>query len=524
MSWGKRGATVADLVRLAARRTPHRVAVKMNGGRELSYEELDARTNRLANALRARGLSPGDRLAAWMEDSIEYVEVYVAAAKAGIVIVHINARFQATEARHHLSDSGARSLVWSAGLRERVADLDTELDLSIVVGDADLDGVDEYEELLLAGADAAPSPPDPDDLYIIGYTSGTTGVPKGAMLTHRSVVAIARMNAMSYRLPTFSVVALTGSMSFVAIVPAHIITHLYVGGTIVIMGRWDSESLIATIERERVTFTYLPSPTIVEFTELAANDPSRLSSLQSVLHSASRADPEKLRGLCEVIGDRFLEGLGMTENSGGLVTATIRSDISGNPDTRDVFASVGRAAVEALVGIVDETGVPLPHDGTTVGEIVVQSPALMDGYWNQPDAGAPVLRDGWYHTGDLGTMDAAGYLYMLERRTDLIVSGGMNVYPSEVERCIDQLPGVAASAVVGVPHERWGQTVAVAIVRSDPQLSAEQVIEHCATQLASYKKPTYVQFVDELPLTASLKVKRGAVREMLVASLNDPTQ
>jgi acyl-CoA synthetase (AMP-forming)/AMP-acid ligase II len=437
-------------------------------------------------------------------------------------MVPINARLRSAEAEHPLADSGARLLFYSGGIAGSVEELDAAgAGLTLVrVGDAEGPAAHEFEELLARGGEAAPAAADPDAPYVIGYTSGTTGRPKGAVLTQRSVLAIARLNALSYRLPLFSVAAATGSMSFVATVPSHYVSHLYVGGTVVIMGRWDVESLLATIESERATFTYLPSPTIPEFTEVAAQLPERWSSLRSILHSASRADPQKLRALCEVVGGRFVEGLGMTENSGGLITATTREDIVGSCEARDVFASAGRAVAESAITALDPEGNPVPHDGETVGELAIRSPALMEGYWGMPEATAEVLRDGWYRTGDLGSIDPAGYVYVAERRTDLIVSGGINVYPSEVEDFIDSIPGVADCAVVGVEHERWGQAVTAAVVREDgSELGAEEVVERCRRGLASYKKPTAVVFLDELPRTASLKVKRSEVRDLLSRQL-----
>lgn len=516
--------TVGDLVRLGARRTPDLVAVRRLGERGRTYAELDERTDRLANALLAQGLAPGDRVAAWMEDCVEYVELYLAAAKAGLVMVPINARLRVGEARHPLDDAEVSALVWTAGLHEQVGRLGDGLDgLVRIATDPGGPQALGFEALVAGGARTPPAPPGHDDLYIIGYTSGTTGTPKGAMLTHRGVLAIARLNALSYGLPAYSVAALTGSMSFVATVPAHIVSHLYVGGTCVILGRWDVESLLAAIAAERATFTYVPSPVMAELTELAAADPRPWATLQSVLHSASRADPDKLRALVEVVGERFVEGFGMTENSGGLVTATTRADLRGPCAAQDLFASVGRAVPECVVEVIGEDGAPLPHDGASVGEIAIRSPALMDGYWRRPEATADALRDGWYRTGDLGLLDPAGYLYVADRRTDLIVSGGMNVYPSEVEACIRELAGVVDCAVVGLPHERWGQTVVAAVVRADETgPSAQEVVDHCVEALASFKKPTAVTFLDELPRTTSLKVQRRLVRERLLARSSLP--
>jgi fatty-acyl-CoA synthase len=512
--------TVADLVHRGRQRTPDRIAARMRGGRAVTYAELDQRTDRVANFLIARGLVAGDRIATWMNDCLEYVELYLAAAKAGFVIVPINARFVVEEAAHPIADSGARALAWTPDLAERVAGLQLPADLLRIVTGPRCEGAIQFEELVAASDDAIPEPPRPDDLYIIGYTSGTTGRPKGAMLTHRSVLAIARMHASAYRLPMYSVAALTGSMSFVATVPAHHMAHLYMGGTLVIMGKWDVPALLQTVRNERATFTYIPTPLLLEFAAAAAADPAAWESLETVLHSGSQADPDHLRALCAVVGDRFVEGIGMTENSGGLATATTRADIRELHRRPWVLRSVGRAVVEALVEVVDEHGVPVPHDGETVGELTMKTPALMDGYWNLPDATASALRDGWYHSGDLASIDADGYVYLSDRRTDLIVSGGMNVYPNEVEMCIARLHGVEQVAVVGVPHVHWGHAVAAAVVAAPgADLDADAIVAHCREHLASYKKPLWVRFYDELPRTASLKLRRSVIRDRVSADI-----
>jgi acyl-CoA synthetase (AMP-forming)/AMP-acid ligase II len=182
----------------------------------------------------------------------------------------------------------------------------------------------------------------------------------------------------------------------------------------------------------------------------------------------------------------------------------------------DLFSSVGRVTVDSVVEIVDEQRNPLPHDGKTEGELAVRAASMMEGYWRRPDATAAVLSDGWYYTGDVGSIDPAGYIYVHERRVDLIVSGGMNVYPAEVEAMIAQMPEVADVAVVGAAHPRFGQTVAaVVVVATGASLTEEQVIDFCRSRMASYKKPTVVKFLAELPRTVSLKVKRQAIRASL---------
>jgi fatty-acyl-CoA synthase len=514
--------TVGEALTASAERTPDRVAVKLrDGSDQRTYAELDARTTRLANALFDAGLMRGDRIAAWMEDGIEYIELYEAAAKAGLVVAPINARFVALEAAYQLEDSEPAALVWSSGLDERIAALDPERleDLCTIRAGGRGAAKHDFNQLVTAGASTPVAPPHPDELFILGYTSGTTGRPKGAMLSHRAVLSLGRQNAISFRLSGHVIWGLTGSMSFVAVVPAHVLCSLALGGTLVMMGQYDVPALIDTIERERVTFTYVPSPLLHEFARAAGASPERIRSLHSVLHSASRAAPDELRAVFDVVGDRLIEGWGMTEHSGGLATATTPDDyLEPTKGPRDIFATTGRASVGVTVRLVDEAGQTLPHDGTTIGELVIRSPSLMNGYWRRPDATEQALRNGWYHTGDLGTVDRDGYVFISERRTDLIVSGGMNVYPSEVEHCIAELDGVDEVAVVGVAHERWGQTVVAAVVMH-ADLTEDDIIDHCRARLASFKKPTRVVFVPELPRTAGLKVARAALR----ARLNEST-
>jgi fatty-acyl-CoA synthase len=508
--------TIGEALAMSVERTPERVAIKLrDGGDQRTYAQLHERTTRLANALLDSGLQRGDRIAAWMEDGIEYVELYLAAAKAGLVVAPINARFVAPEAAYQLADAEAAALVWTAGLDDRVAGLGDELAglRTIRVGGRGAAAAD-FEELIDGGANARLSPPHPGDLYILGYTSGTTGRPKGAMLSHRAVLSLGRQNALSFRLSGHVVWGLTGSMSFVAVVPAHVLCCIALGGTLVMMGHYDVPALLEAIERERVTFTYVPSPLLAAFAAAVRERPASIRSLHSVLHSASRAAPAQLRDVFDAVGDRLVEGWGMTEHSGGLATATTPDDYLDLDGPRDVFASAGRSAAGVAVRLVDGDGRFLAHDGETIGELVISSPSLMSGYWKQPKATEAVLRDGWYHTGDLGTIDADGYVVIAERRTDLIVSGGMNVYPSEVEQCIAAMPGVAEVAVVGLPHERWGQTVVAAVVAADTVTEAD-VVAHCREGLASFKKPSRVVFVDALPRTAGMKVARAVLREQL---------
>ncbi|MCE0762000.1 AMP-binding protein [Pseudonocardia kujensis] len=496
-----RGSLVGHAVADWARATPRRAALAETGGRIRTYAELSYRANRLAQGLLARGLDPGDRVAVWLGNRIEYIETYLACARAGLVVVPVNIRFTAEEARFVLEDSGARALVHEGTVGGRVTELDLELTPAL---DVDTPG---FEEFVAAGAEVPPVEPHPDDLLVIGYTSGTTGFPKGAELTHRSVTHLGLTNALACRYSLGSVQVFGLSLSFTATVPAHVLPHLAVGGTTVLLPHWETAHAVAEIAARGADFVILPGPAIGEFTALAEKDPSRVASLRSVLHSASKAPPEQLERLVEVIGPRLVEGWGMTENSGGLLTATTERDY--RESVPGIFASVGRAVPGTYVTVVDEAGEPLPHDGSSVGQLVATSGSVARGYWNRPEATEATFGGGTYRTGDLGTIDERGYVSIMDRRSDLIVSGGMNVYPSEIERVLAGLDGVVECVVVGAPHERWGQTPVAFVVA--PGRTGAELLEQCRRSLASYKLPSRVVLCEALPRNASGKIVRGAL-------------
>lgn len=495
---------------LGATRHPERIAVAMLDGPALSYREMDRETDRLANALLGSGLEPGDRVAIWMGNSLEYVCSYLACLKAGLVIVQINARHTSREADYQLANSGASALLFDDAVAERVQRLEVHGQLRVLAttGAERVLGAQSFPEFVRRGRDTLlPQLRDADALAVIGYTSGTTGYPKGVELTHRSIRNLGITNALSNRYALASRQVFGLSLSFTAATPAHILPHLYVGGTTVLMEAWDTERMVAAIDGERASFTILPSPAILDFIEAARGSDTRLQSLQSVLHSASKAPAEQLQAFVEHFGPRLLEGWGMTENSGGLVTATTVEDFAS--PRPGIFSSAGRAVPGAVVRLVDDSGDPLPHDGETVGQLLVRTESLARGYWQNPEASAAAFVDGWYRSGDLGTIAHDGLVTVIDRRSDLIVSGGMNVYPSEIERVILELSEVREVVVIAAPHERWGQTpVAYVSTRDGRRLDAERILRHCETSLAGYKLPTRIDFVDELPRNASGKVQR----------------
>lgn len=515
---------IGRIVVNAALQHPDRVALKTRDGLSRTYAEFDERTTRLANALLDLGLQPGDRVAAWLGTCPQYLELYLAIAKAGLVLVPVNVLFTEHEAAFQVEDSGATALFHAQDKSEAAGSLAERFGIGLLFPIGHWSEPDSaFERLVASGGAELPPEPDENALYILSYTSGTTGRPKGAMVTHRSLKNTARNHAHSYRTPQGSVCIYHANMSFVATVLGLLIGHLFVRGTIVMVTPVDGpEAVMDAIGEEQGTFTFIPSPWIQPMTELAARHPEKWEQVRSFVHSASKAQPAQLRRWADVVGHRFLEGWGMTEGSGSLFTVTDVDDVVKGSRAKDFFASTGRPCIDVVVRVVDEDGNELPHDGESIGELVVSSPALVVGYWNNEEATAKSFRDGWFRTGDLGAIDEDGYVYVTERRVDLIVSGGMNIYPSEVEYCIAEMEQVAEVAVVGVPHERWGETPAAFVVPvAGAQLTEQDVIDHCATYLARYKRPSHIRFLDALPRNASQKVLRRVLRED-VTRLVDP--
>lgn len=504
-------------IRYGAMRTPDQVALMMLDGPARTYAHLESRTNRLAQALLGAQLHPGDRVGVWMDNCLEYLDFYIACLKAGLVVVQVNIRHTAHEAQYQLENSGCTALLFDDVVAERVEKLALggQLRLLLTSGNERVAGSLDFEDFLETGSDVTPAAPHGDDLAVIGYTSGTTGFPKGAELTHRSIRTLGQTNAFSNRYVMKSVQIFPLSMSFTAGIPAHILPHLHVGGTSVIMREWDTERLVDAIDEHRATFTILPSPPIRDFCEVVASRPDRIPSLVSVLHSTAKAPEEHLELLVDTIGPRLVEGWGMTENSGGLVAATTVRDYS---DMRPgIFSSTGTAVPDAAIKLLDADDQELPHDGQSVGQLVAHSESLARGYWNNPEASAKTFRDGWYFTGDLGRIDPDGYVYIIDRRVDLILSGGMNVYPSELERVILQVPGVQEVSVVAAPHDKWGQTPVAFILPSDSRLTMDGVAEYCREHLAGYKQPSEIHFVTEFPKNASGKILKQKLRDSLDA-------
>jgi acyl-CoA synthetase (AMP-forming)/AMP-acid ligase II len=512
--------TVADHVRVHAARTPWLAAVvSLPEHRTLTYRELDTASLRRADRFAAEGLAVGQRVGVWMHSSIAYLEMYLALARAGLVIVPVNERYAGVEADHILVDADVSLLVVDDVTAPLVDGLSLPRNLVRYSGPDSSHGLRPVGGASAAGP-AGPEPAlSPDWPMGIVYTSGTTGRPKGAVLSHRSVVATNRSNALAYRLTERGIAVYGASMSFAGTVLGQILSHLYVGSTIVMTGTADPDLICGVALEHSASFVGMPPPLIEGFTAALNAGSTRLPALRTLLQSGGKVPPATLAELNAMLTGRLVLAWGMTEISGAAATATTRADMTGALAGRtDILDTVGRPVPGCSVRLGPPPDTSAADD--PAGELVVRTRTLMDGYWRDDDATARAIRAGWYHTGDLGTVSSDGFVTVVDRRTDLVVSGGANIYPQEIEDVGRSLAGVRECAAVGLRHERWGQSLALVVVpESGSALTREMVQTHFRARLADFKKPTRVFLADALPRTIGGKVRRAAVRRAAEAGV-----
>jgi long-chain acyl-CoA synthetase len=492
---------VADVVREHARSRGDHVAIR-HGEASLTYAKLDDRSSRLANALLALGVGEESRVAYLGRSAPEVVELLFAVAKIGAVLVPLNWRLATPELAAVVHDACAPVLFAA----HPYLDVAAELGRSRVVAVGP-----EYERLLAAHDAIDPGRRgEANDVVVQMYTSGTTGVPKGVLTTHRNLAAAAetspywQFDAESISLtplPTFHI----GGIGWAFL-------GLWNGATTILVSEFAADDMLDTLERERVTNAVLV-PTMLQLLTAVPGAAARdYSSLRSIAYGASPITTPVLKAALRTFGCSFFGVYGLTESTGGVVHLEPQDHDPDGPRAH-LLRAAGRPLPWVDVRVVDPaTGDDVPPHA--VGEVWLRAPNVMAGYFNRPDETAAALVDGWLRTGDGGYLDAEGYLFLTDRIKDMIVSGGENVYPIEVEDALAQHPDVADVAVIGVPDERWGETVmALVIPRPGTAPAADELVAHARERLAGYKLPRIVRLVDELPRTPSGKVLKRELRE-----------
>ena len=497
------------------REKPEAMAVVF-GEHRLSFSRFTDRVARLGAALRALGMGPGERVGMMSFNSHRFVEFFFGTWWGGGVINPVNIRWNPKEVAYSLDDCDTRILLVDdafAPLAAELRALSTSLRTVVYCGDGPVpEGMLGYEALLEKSAPCEDAPHSADELAAIMYTGGTTGRPKGVMLTHGnlyidalgSIAALprtAQKPAIVITTPMFHVAGCGLSIqAMLRLAPQHVLPM------------FDEVGILQAIESARATETFLVPTMIKRLIEHPRFAEFDLSSLDLMLYGAAPIDVPLLeKAMLALPRAGFSQAYGMTELSPTVAVLQPHCHLPG-PDRERLLRSTGTPLPMAEIRIVDGEDKEVPAG--QVGEIVARGPMVMRGYWNKPRETEEALRGGWMHTGDGGYVDAHGFLFVVDRIKDMIVSGGENVYSAEVENAIAQLPQVLMSAVIGVPDDKWGERVhAVVVLRPGATLEADALIAHCRSQIAGYKSPRSVEFRDALPLSAAGKLQKFQLRE-----------
>ncbi|MGH9036194.1 MAG: acyl-CoA synthetase [Acidimicrobiia bacterium] len=505
---------LSDVVHFAAARRPHHPAIRF-GDATITFAELSARVHRVAGAFGAVA-APGERVAILADNCREYVECLYGIPQAGLTVTMVNQRLTGREIAGVLADADPSVLVVGAGHRDRLPELDLPSRHRTLV----LGGDDPAVDYAVFVDDAPPAPPanpaaETDVAWLI-YTSGTTGQPKGAMLTHRNLLTAVVSTALEWHLSPDDVALFVFPLCHVAaFVP---VMHHLRGSTVVLGARFDPGEFLAAIERHRVTHAGL-APTMINF---LLRDPgcetADTSSIRMMPYGASAIAPDLLARAMERFGPVFVQGYGMTELAGNVLVLGQDDHIVGLKSEPEVLKAAGRPNSLCQVRLVDDALADVAVG--EVGEIVVRGDQVTPGYWRAPDATAEAFAGGWFHTGDLGRADADGRFYVVDRKKDMIVTGGENVYPREVEDVLAGLPGVLEATVIGLPDPVWGEAVTAVVVPADgADPTEEDVTARCRSQVAGFKVPRRVLFTDSLPRNAAGKVLKRQLRDRYSAKV-----
>jgi acyl-CoA synthetase (AMP-forming)/AMP-acid ligase II len=478
-----------------------------------TFAEFRVRALKLANALHALGLKVQDRIAVLGMNCREYFEVYGMAESSSYIVAPINFRLAAPEMQFVIGDVQPRALIFEQQYAQAIGAIRGKLptvEHFICIGDDPPPWALGYEQLVAAAdAEGAPHEPQPQHILSILYTSGTTGRPKGAMITHQVMLALGAAwsvelaadlgDRVLVSMPMFHIGARSQSAALT-----------YVGGTVVMLRAFDAATVVKTIEAERITQLHL-APTLVQAVlDLPDLDRFDMTSLKTINYAAAPMPLTVLKRALQRFGPIMINGFGQTEGGG---TTLRKAYHRPEGDLKDLkrLTSVGQPLRDTRVSIVDEQDREV--GAGTIGEICFKSPQNMLGYWNNSAATIETLRSGWLHTGDMGYVDEDGFVYLADRKKDMIVSGGENVYSREVEEALMSHPGVVDVAVIGVPDPRWGESVkAVVVGRQGVPIEVAELLAHCRKFIAGYKCPKSFDFVAELPRLPSGKINKVNLR------------
>jgi len=478
------------------------------GSIRLTYEQLGKRVFSLCKGLSQVGLKKGDRIAILHENCHKFLEIYFATAHLGAVLVPINIRLSLNEISMILEDSGASIILSQEKFKEKIPK-----QIKVIWSES------QYEELINKYDPEIPEVEIKDsDIAHLYYTSGTTGRPKGVILTHK--------NVKIHALGTIAELQLTDADNWIHAAPMFHLADAWatfsitwIGGKHVFVPVFDTGAVLRLIQEEKITITNL-IPTMLN---MMVNHPDvdkyDYSSLRVLMSGGAPIAPELVKKIISTFGCDYIQTYGMTETSPYLTLSILKEHLKKLPPEEQLKykAKTGREFITVSLRVVDEKGKDVKRDGKQVGEIIVKGDTITPGYWNMPDETRKAIKDGWLYTGDLATIDEEGYVQIVDRKKDMIITGGENVYSTEVENVLYMHPAILEAAVIGVPDEKWGEAVkAVVVLKEGYNLTEQEIISFCKEHLAHYKAPKSVDFVDSLPKTGSGKIYKKGLREMYI--------
>lgn len=485
-------------------------------GLQLTYKEFNERVNRLANAFLSMGLIKGDRVAFFLNNCHQILESYYACYKAGLVTVPLNARLSISEATQMLNHSEPKVLIIGdeniknfEKVRRQIKTVD-----HFIATSAKSTSMIDYENCL---SNSSPVEPlvevAPDDLASIEYTSGTSGHLKACMLTHKNILTMGekQMTMEGFDMDRDSIMCHVAPLSHGTI--AIVLPTIVRGACTLILPGFSPEIVLQTIQKEKVTHIFLV-PTminfIIDYPDVKKYD---LSSLRTIFYAGSPIPSVRLQQAIEIFGPILLQMYGLHEATASVTYLPKKDHVhGGNPQKMKRISSAGIPVMQSDVRVVNEQGKDI--EPGEVGEIIQRGDDTMAGYWKNPELTAQTIINGWLHTGDMATVDEDGYIYIVDRKSDMIISGGFNIYPFEVEEVLCSHPAVFEVAVIPVPDEQWGEAVkGIVVLREGMRPTEEELIEFCKQRLASYKKPKSIDFVAELPKNPQGKVLRRILKQ-----------
>jgi len=498
---------IARIVDKNAQRFPQKIAV-VDEGQRSNYQELNHRLNQLGNALLAHGTEKGDKVGLFLPNCKEFLESFFAVTRIGAVVVPINFRLIGKEISYVLNDAEAKALIFSSNFKELISKTKENFNTvkTLIEVGRGKSGVLNYEDLVRAGSDSDPTVRvEMDDIALIMYTSGTTGFPKGAMLSHGNLFwnSVNVNSHHGFRTDDVSLIFLplfhTAGLNF------QTIPVLQAGGSVVLLQEYDAGKILSLMKHEKVSSTFLLTYMWKEISESPDLESLGISSLRLMISGGSPTPIPVIQRLEKVFKGEYVLNFGMTEAGLNCVL-----------DSKDIIRknlSIGKPTMFVEMRIIDEQEIDVPPG--QVGELILRGPTVSPGYFKLPEATREAKKGGWHHSGDLAKLDGEGFIYIVDRKKDMIKSGGENVYSREVESVLESHPKVLEAAVIGVPDEKWDEAVkAFVVLKPGEEMVPEEVVAYCKEHLAGFKKPKYVQFVYSLPRNAVNRVMKGELRKL----------